>query len=82
LKLLIDADAWQILGQNETYFIFLPLPSLFKKCSRATMLFNEIVLSKNRRRLAYDTEFCSNFFDFFSLVSENIVSVFVSLKFT
>jgi len=31
LKLLVDADAWQIWGQNETYilyFLFFPLPCL------------------------------------------------------
>jgi len=36
LEFLVDVDAWQILGQNETYVLyFLPLP-LFKKRFRAT----------------------------------------------
>jgi len=35
MKLLIDADAWQIWGENESYCLYF-LPPLFKKRSRAT----------------------------------------------
>jgi len=42
--LLVDADAWQIWGQNETFILyFLPPPSLFKKRSRATGLLDLIL---------------------------------------
>jgi len=36
LKLLVDADAWQIWGQNETYISYFRPPPRFKNRSRAT----------------------------------------------
>jgi len=39
LKVLVDANARQILGQNEAYILyFLPPSTLFQKYSRATSL--------------------------------------------
>jgi len=36
LKLLVDANAWQIGEQKETYVLYFLPPSLFKKRFRAT----------------------------------------------
>jgi len=64
LKLLVDADAWQILGQNETNILyFLPPASLFKKRFRVNEVkqisYKEIhqVLLKQVYKILMDTYF-------------------------
>jgi len=60
LKVLVDADAWQILGRNEILY-FLPPTPLFKKRSRATELYCKLLKSAI---IFFLFHFCKQIFTF------------------
>jgi len=54
LKLLVDADAWQIWGQNETYILYFLPPPLFKNVPAplysVVQMPNYFAISRNKNK--------------------------------